>query len=391
MKPNFTNTEIAFKHLSNFELAKATFLFTFITKPFWVTLGKSLIFIAKTLRIPYGWALKRNVFRHFCGGTKVDNCNPVIQKLGDRGCYSILDYSAEGQQGEENFDKVCQEILKTIDIAKTQPFISFGVFKFTGMTSFELLEKVAAETPLTEKEQQNWENAMRRVTSIYEKAASLQLPIFVDAEDSWIQPAIDKMVFEMMPRFNKEQPIVFTTIQMYRTAGISMLEALIQKAKTENFKAGVKLVRGAYMENERTRAFEMRYASPIHNTKSDTDHAFNQAVAMCIDNIDTIHVCVATHNEESCSLAISRMEAKGLAPNDKRVAFAQLYGMSDHITFNLAHSGFYVSKYLPYGPVEKVMPYLIRRAEENSSVADQSNREITNFKAELQRRRNKMI
>ena len=391
MKPNFTNTEIAFKHLSNFELAKATFLFTFITKPFWVTLGKSLIFIAKTLRIPYGWALKRNVFRHFCGGTKVDNCNPVIQKLGDYGCYSILDYSAEGQQGEENFDKVCQEILKTIDIAKTQPFISFGVFKFTGMTSFELLEKVAAETPLTEKEQQNWENAMRRVTSIYEKAASLQLPIFVDAEDSWIQPAIDKMVFEMMPRFNKEQPIVFTTIQMYRTAGIPMLETLIQKAKTENFKAGVKLVRGAYMENERTRAFEMRYASPIHNTKSDTDHAFNQAVAICIDNIDTIHVCVATHNEESCSLAISRMEEKGMAPNDKRVAFAQLYGMSDHITFNLAHSGYYVSKYLPYGPVEKVMPYLIRRAEENSSVADQSNREITNFKAELQRRRNKMI
>jgi proline dehydrogenase len=195
----------------------------------------------------------------------------------------------------------------------------------------------------------------------------------------------------MMPRFNKEHPIVYTTIQMYRTAGIPMLEALIQKAKAENFKAGVKLVRGAYMENERTRAFEMRYPSPIHNTKNDTDQAFNQAVAMCIDNIDTIHVCVATHNEESCTLAIEKMEEKGMTPNDKRVAFAQLYGMSDHITFNLSYSGYYVSKYLPYGPVEKVMPYLIRRAEENSSVADQSNREITNFKTELQRRRNKTI
>lgn len=391
MKPNFTNTAIAFKHLTNYELAKATFLFTFITKPFFVKLGKSLIFIAKALRIPYGWALKKNIFSHFCGGTKVTNCTSVINKLGDFGSHSILDYSAEGLQGEDNFDKVCQEILRTIDVAKTNRHISFGVFKFTGMASFELLEKVAAEVPLTEKEQQHWENALRRAESIYEKASHQNLPIFVDAEDSWIQPAIDKMVFEMMPRFNKEHPIVYTTIQMYRTAGIPMLEALIQKAKTENFKAGVKLVRGAYMENERTRAFEMRYPSPIHNTKSDTDHAFNQAVAMCIDNIDTIHVCVATHNEESCTLAIEKMEEKGLAPNDKRVAFAQLYGMSDHITFNLAYSGYYVSKYLPYGPVEKVMPYLIRRAEENSSVADQSNREITNFKTELQRRRNKIV
>lgn len=391
MKPNFKNTEIAFKHLSNFELGKATFLFSFITKPFWVKIGKTMIFIAKTLHIPYGWALKRNVFNHFCGGTKVDNCEPVIKKLGDHGCYSILDYSAEGLQGEDNFDKVRDEILKTIEVAKNEPYISFGVFKFTGMTSFSLLEKVSSNAPLSEKEQQNWNNARQRAASIYEKAANQKLPIFVDAEDSWIQPAIDKMVFEMMPRFNNEAPIVYTTIQMYRNEGIPMLEELIRNAKAGGYKAGVKLVRGAYMENERARAFEMRYPSPIHNTKNDTDHAFNQAVALCIENIETIHVCVATHNEESCSQAIAKMEEHGIAPHDKRVAFAQLYGMSDHITFNLAHSGYFVSKYLPYGPVEKVMPYLIRRAEENSSVADQSNREITNFRTELQRRRDKTI
>lgn len=387
MKPNFSNTEIAFKHLSNFELNKATFLFSIITKPFFVKLGKTSISLAETLRIPYGWALRKNIFSHFCAGTKVDKCDPVIQKLGENRCYSILDYSAEGLQGEDNFDQVCQEILKTLDVAKTQPYISYGVFKFTGMTSFELLEKVASGEKLTETEATHWKNALRRAASIYEKAAAQNLSIFVDAEDSWIQPAVDQMVYEMMPKFNTELPIVYTTIQMYRNEGIAMLEELIQKSKEGNFKAGVKLVRGAYMENERERALKLKYASPIHDSKQDTDNAFNQAVAMCIDNLDIIHVCVATHNEKSCELAIEKMKEKGIAPNDKRVAFAQLYGMSDHITFNLAHADYFVSKYLPYGPVEKVMPYLIRRAEENSSVADQSNREITNFRAELKRRK----
>jgi proline dehydrogenase len=386
MKPNFNNTQIAYKHLSNGELRRALFLFTFITKPVFVSIGKTLLQIAKILRIPYGWIVKNNIFKHFCAGTSVDKCDKTIIKLGDHGCYSILDYSAEGLEGEENFDKVRDEILKTIEIAKNQPYISFGVFKFTGLCSFSLLEKVSSGAPLSESEQQYWLAAKKRAESIYEKAAIHGLSIFVDAEDSWIQPAIDEMVFEMMPRFNKEKPIVYTTIQMYRIEGISMLQRLIQYAQDQQCKAGVKLVRGAYMENERERAFEMKYPTPIHFTKQDTDNAYNEAVATCISNIDTIHVCVATHNEESCMNTLELMEKHHLEPCDKRVAFAQLYGMSDHITFNLANSGYFVSKYLPYGPVQKVMPYLVRRAEENSSVAAQSNREIQNFKRELTRR-----
>ena len=386
MKPNFRNTTVAFQHLTNGDMRRAIFLFTFITKPFWVLLGKRLLAVAQFLHIPYGWAVKGNLFQHFCGGTRVDTCDPVIEKLGKFGAYSILDYSAEGLQGESNFDKVCEEIMRTLDVAKNQKWISFGVFKFTGMASFELLEKVAAKTPLTDEEQQRWIAAKERAKTIYSKASELGISIFVDAEDSWIQPAIDEMVYEMMPQFNKEKPIVFTTIQMYRTEGLQMLHELYQFATKNQCKAGVKLVRGAYMENERARAFQMRYTSPIHFTKADTDHAYNEAVSFCLDHLDQIHVCIATHNEESCEKAIEKMEQLGINNGDKRVSFAQLYGMSDHITFNLAHAGYYVSKYLPYGPVEKVMPYLVRRAEENSSVADQSNREIENFRKELTRR-----
>ena len=386
MKPNFRNTSIAFQHLTNGELRRAIFLFTFITKPFWVNIGKNLLMIAKFLRIPYGWAVKRNIYQHFCGGTNVDKCEPVINKLGKYGAYSILDYSAEGLQGESNFDLVCEEILKTIEIAKNQKYVSFGVFKLTGMTSFELLEKVASKATLSNEEIGLWNAAKNRAKRIYQKASEIGLSIFVDAEDSWIQPAIDELVYEMMPLFNKAKPIVYTTIQMYRTEGLQMLHELHQFAVKNNCKAGVKLVRGAYMENERARAFEMRYASPIHFTKKDTDQAYNEAVSFCLENLDQIHVCVATHNEESCEKAIEKMETLGIEAGDKRVAFAQLYGMSDHITFNLAHSGYNVSKYLPYGPVQKVMPYLVRRAEENSSVTDQSNREIENFKREITRR-----
>jgi proline dehydrogenase len=386
MNPNFNNTDIAFKHLSNRELRRALFLFTFITKPVFVNIGKTLLYIAKFLRFPYGWIVKNNIFRHFCGGTSVDKCDSAIQNLGKHGCYSILDYSAEGLEGEENFDKVRDEIIRTINVAKTQPYISFGVFKFTGLCSFSILEKVASNARMSETEKQKWDTAKKRAETIYEKAAQNGLSIFVDAEDSWIQPAIDKMVYEMMPKFNKEKPIVYTTIQMYRIDGISTLNQLIQFAKGNQCIAGVKLVRGAYMENERERAFNFKYPSPIHFTKSDTDQSYNNAVATCIQNLNTIHVCIATHNEESCINAVELMEKNHIEPGYKRVSFAQLYGMSDPITFNLAHSGYYVSKYLPYGPVQKVMPYLVRRAEENSSVSDQSNREITNFKKELTRR-----
>lgn len=387
MNPDFSNTATAFAHLSDKKLKQALFLFSFITKPFWVKSGKILLSIAKKLGIPYGWAVRNNIFSHFCGGENIEQCKPAIAKLASLGCYSILDYSAEGLNGEENFDAVCSEIKKTIEFSKESKHIGFGVFKFTGICDFALLEKISRNEPLNETEQQQWNNALLRAESIFKLAHSYQLPVFVDAEETWIQPAIDRMIEPLMVQLNRQTALVYTTIQMYRSNSLDLLKHLIDNARRSGFIAGVKLVRGAYMEKERIRAAKLGYPSPIHVDKNATDSAFNEAVTLCIHNIDHIHCCIATHNEDSCKHGISLMKQVGIKPGDKRVCFAQLYGMSDHITFNLAATGYYVAKYLPYGPIEKVMPYLVRRAEENSSVRGQSNREIDNLKRELQRRK----
>jgi proline dehydrogenase len=387
MRPDFSNTEIAFKHMSYKELRRAIFLFRFITKPFWVSFGKAMLKFAVFMRIPYGWAVRWNIFKHFCGGTSIENCVPLIEKLAIHNCFSILDYSAEGQDGEDNFDAVCNEIKGSVQLAKVNTSISFGVFKFTGMISFELLEKSSAGHTLNSQEQTSMNKAVSRADQIFQTASQASIPVFVDAEETWIQNAIDAMTLSMMEKHNTLSPVVFTTIQMYRRDGLQQLMALIDLAKEKGFVAGVKLVRGAYMEKERNRAQKLGYSSPIHSTKTNTDKMFNEAVKLCLHNLNHIHVCIATHNELSCLLVSEIMEEQNIDKKDKRIWFAQLYGMSDHITFNLSNNNYCVSKYLPYGPVQKVMPYLIRRAEENSSVAAQSNREIENFKKELQRRK----
>lgn len=389
MLPNFSDTKTAFQHLSDKELRRAAFLFSFITKPFWVKSGKLLMRTASFLHIPYGWAMKKNVFRHFCGGENINQCMPVIQKLSTFSCHSILDYSAEGLEGESNFDKVRDEILKTIVAAKDNKNIAFAVFKYTGMCRFALLEKASSDIPPSEEEASLLLNARNRAFAVFSEASKIDLPVFVDAEETYIQAEIDSVAVEGMKAFNKTTAIVHSTVQMYRTAGLDIVTELIATAKKEGFVAGVKLVRGAYMEDERARASKMGYPSPILPTKDDTDKAFNDAVAMCLNNSNHIHVCIATHNEESCLEACKLMDSDGISHDDKRIWFAQLFGMSDHITFNLAAAGYNTTKYLPYGPVQKVMPYLIRRAEENSSVSAQSNREIMNFKKELKRRKGK--
>jgi proline dehydrogenase len=387
MNPDFSNTEKAFMHLSDRELKRAVFLFSFITKPFWVKTGKILISVARFLHIPYGWAVRKNVFAHFCGGETMEKCIPAIHKLVLNNCFSILDYSAEGLQGEKNFDDVCKEIIATIEMSKANKNIAFGVFKFTGMADFSVLEKVSANEALTNEEQMYWNNALQRVRNIFEAGSNTGLPVFVDAEETWIQPAIDSMIENMMLKFNRESAVAFTTVQMYRTDGVQKVQQLIEHAKTHGYVSGVKLVRGAYMEKERERAAKHGYQSPIHPSKPETDKAFNDAVALCIENIEHIYLCIATHNELSCSLAVDQMQNSNIAPEDRRIWFAQLFGMSDHITFNLAGSDYRTAKYLPYGPVQKVMPYLIRRAEENSSMGDQSNREIENYRKEIARRK----
>ncbi len=387
--PDFTNTKLAFAYLSDKEVKKAVFLFSFLTKPFWVKTGKMMLAVTRFFHIPYGWAVRRNIFSHFCTGVTIEQCSPVIQKLARFNCYSILDYSAEGLQGEANFDSVCSEILSTINMAYKNKHIAFGVFKFTGMVDFALLEKISSGSELIDNDRTLWKNALNRAETIFAAAAKFQHPVFVDAEETWIQPAIDSMADEMMLKFNRNGAVVFTTVQMYRVDGLEKVGQLIEHAKNNGYVSGVKLVRGAYMEKERERADKHGYPSPVHPTKPDTDKAFDDAVELCLSNRDHIHVCIATHNEHSCMNAVEKMNTFNIDKNDRRVWFAQLFGMSDHITFNLAHAGYNTAKYLPYGPVQKVMPYLVRRAEENSSVADQSNREILNFRKELQRRNNK--
>jgi proline dehydrogenase len=389
MHLNFTDTQTAFQHLSEKDLRRAVFLFSLITRSFWVKTGKLFLRIAGFLHIPYGWAVKNNIFRHFCGGETIRQCFPLIHKLKNFSCYSILDYSAEGIDGEANFDNVRDEILGTLAAARENESIAFGVFKFTGMCKYSLLEKASAGVSLSEEESVMFLNARKRAFAVFSEASQIQTPVFVDAEETWIQPEIDTLAIEGMKMFNRSSAVVFTTVQMYRISGLHMVSELISTAKKEGFIAGIKLVRGAYMEKERSRSSAMGYPSPIHPTKDDTDRAFNDAITLCLNNSDHIHVCIATHNEESCYTAASLMKSAGISPENKKVWFAQLYGMSDHITFNLAAKGYNTAKYLPYGPIRKVMPYLIRRAEENSSVSAQSNREILNFRNELNRRRSR--
>lgn len=386
MKIDFQNTENAFKLKTTSELKRARLLFNFITKPWFVSFGKFSVNIANKLRIPYAFFVKSNIFSHFCAGERIDECNSTINKLASFNCFSILDYSAEGLSDEASFDDVKNEVLKTLAEARKNKNIVFGVFKFTGMSEFEILEKISAAKDLNKTEEKSWKNSLSRAEEIFEQAYKDKISVFVDAEETWIQSAIDKMTRPLMLKYNKEMPVVFDTIQMYTADSLQRVGELIEFAKMNNIVAGVKLVRGAYMEKERERAEKYNYASPIHKTKTDTDQAFNEAVDLCLQNLKFINVCIASHNEESNQLAVEKMSSLSIALNDKRVWFAQLYGMSDHISFNLSKAGLNVAKYLPYGEVKRVMPYLIRRAEENSSMISQTNRELDNIKNELRRR-----
>jgi len=386
---NFQNTEIAFQHYTNNQLRKAAILFKFITKPTLVRIGKMLYHIASKLHIPVKWALKPTLFSHFCGGETISECEQMIQTLAQANVDTILDYSAEGLEDEQSFYNVRNVVKDTLELAKTNHHIRFGVFKFTGMCYFNLLETISEGKTLNQEQTTLWNNALQRAKDIFDAAVLSNIPVYIDAEETWIQGAIDEMAENMMLEYNKTAPLVFTTIQMYRADSLDKVKSLIDFAKQHQITAGVKLVRGAYMEKERDRANQNVYHCPIHPNKQATDEAFNTAVKMCLENIHCIHVCIATHNEQSCLFAAQQMNELSIVSNDNRVWFSQLLGMSDHITFNLSSSGYNTTKYVPFGPLNKVMPYLIRRAEENSSVQSQSNRELRNIQTELQRRKRK--
>jgi proline dehydrogenase len=385
----FDNTSVAFHDKSTKELKKAYWLFRMIGHPRLVKLGAGLTRFALAARLPVSWALRPTVFNHFCGGETIDACDATIARLGRANIKTILDYSAEGKENDKDFDYTRDQILATMAKAKNNPNIPYAVFKPTGVARFGLLEKVQAKEPLTEAEKQELDLVRGRYLAICLRAKELDIPVMVDAEETWIQQIVDEMVEEMMFQFNKEKPLVYTTLQMYRHDRLDYLKGLIFRLREKGIFTGVKLVRGAYMEKERERAAEKGYPSPIYPDKPATDKGYDDAVAFCIENLKDVAVCVGTHNELSCKKGAEKMISMDIPKNHPHVSFSQLLGMSDHISYNMAAEGFNVTKYVPYGPVKTVVPYLIRRAEENTSVAGQTSRELFLLHTELKRRKQK--
>lgn len=385
----FDDTAVAFSYKSDRELKKANFIFSVVNNPTVSKIATSLAKASLSLGLPIKSIIRATVFEHFCGGETVEESEKTIEKLAHFHVGTILDYSVEGEKDEAGFDKTTQEILDTFDEAKKSASVPFCVFKVTGLGSMDLLEKVQSKTTLSVDEKAAFEKVKNRVDQICKKAFDSQVPVLVDAEDSWIQNPIDELVYEMMHKYNLQKAIVFNTFQMYRADMLGNLRDAFHNATMHNYFLGVKMVRGAYMEKEAARAAELGYANPIHPSKEATDEAFNKGLAFCIDNKQRISLMCGSHNEYSNQYLTVLMNKHGMNNNDSRVWFAQLLGMSDNISFNLAKAGYNVAKYVPYGPVEAVMPYLLRRASENTSVAGQSSRELTMIRKELVRRKGK--
>lgn len=382
---SFDNTEIAFKSKTDKELKKAYWLFKLVASPTLVKMGG---FMAKPmLYIGFKPLFKNTIFKQFCGGETITECEKTIDILGHYKVGTILDYSVEGETSEENLDQTKQEIIKTARKASGNQNIPFCVFKVTGVIRFELLEKVSAKVQLTEAEQKEWERGAQRVAEICDAAHAANTPVFIDAEESWIQQAIDDLAVAMMKKINIGKVIVYNTYQLYRHDRLACMKKDLEDAKQFGYKVGAKLVRGAYMEKERKRAGELSYPSPIQPDKPASDNDYNASLEYSVQNIDHISICAGTHNEQSSLLLTQIMANYGISPSDKRIYFAQLLGMSDHISYNLANAGYNVAKYVPYGPVKEVLPYLIRRAQENTSVKGQTGRELGLIIKERNRRK----
>ncbi len=385
----FNNTETAFSLKSNHELDRAYFLFKMIDNPFLVKIGTALTHFALKIHLPVEGLIRATVFDHFCGGVSEEDCLPVVDKMFTKGVSSVLDYSVEGKEDEAHFDDAMRMTLKIIDFAKEKKSIPFAVFKPTGFGRFELYEKIGAKIAFTSSEQEEWNRVEARFEKVCQAAHDKDISVLVDGEESWMQDAADDLVEKMMVKFNKNKAIVFNTLQLYRWDRLDYLKKLHEKAKSQGFFIGMKLVRGAYMEKENKRAEEKGYPTPICASKQATDENYDAAIDYMIDHIDMMSIFAGTHNELSSYKLIEYQKSKNISITDDRIWFGQLYGMSDNISYNLAANGYNVAKYLPFGPVRDVMPYLIRRAEENTSVAGQTSRELTLIEAERKRRKAK--
>ena len=383
--PNFSNTKLAFRHLSDGNLNRGRLLFELLSRPWLVALGSVFARLALFIHFPIGWAIRPTVYAQFCGGEDIDECEETIEMLYASGVKTILDYSAEGVDSEKELDTTCSEVLKTVAAAGVDPRHAFAVFKPSGLSSNSLLMKNKSDFSANNYEA--WTRFESRVRSICSATAEAGGRVLIDAEESWIQDNIDELAEDMMSDFNRETAVVFTTVQLYRHDRLNYIKKLALRAEEAGFIAGVKLVRGAYMEKERERAKDKGYHSPIHTDKISTDKDFDDAISFCLDNLDKMHLFCGSHNEESNMNICKQMSEMGLSNDDKRITFSQLLGMSDPITFNLAAHGYNVAKYVPYGPIREAMPYLIRRAKENTSVAGQTSRELTLIRAEIARRK----
>jgi proline dehydrogenase len=386
MSVDFNNTEIAFHLKSDSELERAYFLFKMISIEPLVRIGTAATNFALKAHLPVEGLIRSTVFDHFCGGVNEDDCLPTIDRMYASKVYSVLDYSVEGKNEEHKFDSALETILKLIEFSKDKAALPIAVFKPSAFGRFELYQKVSEGQQLSTAENKEWERIIYRFEKVCTSGKLNDVKILIDAEESWIQDAVDGLILKLMQTYNSDTLTVYSTLQTYRWDRLDYLKKIHARAKEFGFKLGFKIVRGAYMEKERQRAKEFGYKSPICETKALTDSLFNETTAYIFSNLETIHVFIGTHNEESTHLALKLMNDLQISNADSRVWFGQLYGMSDHISFNLANQGYNVAKYLPFGPVKDVMPYLIRRAEENTSVAGQTSRELDLIKKEKRRR-----
>lgn len=387
MERIFEDTATAFQLKTDSELERAYFLFKLIANQPLVKIGTAVTNFAINAHLPVEGLIRATVFDHFCGGVNEEDCMPMIDRMYGAGVTAILDYSVEGKTVENQLDSALEKVLNVLDFVKEKDAIPFAVFKPTAFGRFELLEKANAQLELSFAEKEEWNRVVNRYDRVCKKAYDLDVALLIDAEESWIQDAADELALQMMRKYNTKKAVVFNTAQLYRWDRMDYLKNLSQQAAQEGFQVGIKVVRGAYMEKENERAEELGYKTPICASKPETDANFDAAVAFMLEHLEVFTVFSGTHNEESCYKLIQLMASLGIPNNSEKIWFGQLLGMSDHISFNLAQKGYKVSKYLPYGPVRDVMPYLIRRAEENTSVAGQTSRELELLKKEKARRK----
>ena len=380
---SFEDKHINYSSKSKRELYQTLFLFYIISNRSIVIIGKKLLELALILRIPILGIVKKTIFKHFCGGENIVESKPTIKQLGANNIKTILDYSVEGENDLDFIEKTYKEIINNLEEAQNNPLLPFCVFKITGLAPFYLLKKLNQDDPLSTNEINCLQDLKTKLNQICKTAKNCSTPILIDAEESWIQNTIDKLTESLMQKYNKDSILVYNTVQLYRKDKLEYIYKLHDQSKKYNYKLGFKLVRGAYMEKEESRSKRKKYSSPIHKSKQACDNDFNSAVEYCIKNINNINICIGTHNESSTEYAIELMLQYNIKCNDPSIYFSQLLGMSDNISYHLAKLNYNVAKYVPYGPVKKVLPYLIRRAEENSAITAQTKQEIQRIRTAL--------